>query len=89
MKYLFVCVSTLSSPIDETRNKKYCVAVIFTCFYYGGGRWRAENLYWVGIAAPLANDRAKAARFGFAFVSCRVKDYDVSAIARGRGGELS
>lgn len=39
----------------------------------------AKNLYWVDIAAaPLANDRAKAERFGFAFVSCQARDYDVS-----------
>jgi hypothetical protein len=45
---------------------------------WGRGRRR---IYCVGIAVavvPLANDKAKAAeRFGFAFVSCHVEDYDV------------
>lgn len=60
------------NPFDESGNKKYCFAVILPVF---GGL--AENLYWVDMAAPLANDRAKAVRFGFALVSCHVEDYDV------------
>lgn len=57
----------------QKKSEKYCFPVDIFPAFRGLGRW---IFYLVVIVAPLANDRAKAVRLGFAFVSCFAKDVD-------------
>lgn len=58
------------NPFGDSKNTVCCHFYLLLQRFQGdlvGG----VTSYWVVMAAPLANDRAKAVRFGFAFVSYR------------------